>query len=135
MPILWGCTEATRAMENDCMRIAPGAVRQWHRLEERSFVLATVAALLAGQADYVFLAAFLPFQRRIDTHMLVDFLFLGEPLPEFQRHIHEAFADPAFGILDYAPPFYLWKRGYPRTLNAEAERAALADLERMSSGR
>lgn len=87
--------------------------------------------------DYVILGA-------VDPTYRDNGLFLRDPgllifgysgltnLPELYEEVFlkPLFADERFGVFLYDPPFYLFKRGFVRTLNEEANRAAQEDLKR-----
>ncbi len=78
--------------------------------------------------DYIVLNVQIPVSHFNDLMIRSHAMIVGHTIPIYNDFVKEMFEKEGYGILYYMPPFYLFKKGYPQTMNAIAEINALRDL-------
>ncbi len=85
-----------------------------------------------SKVDYMLLSVHLPIFRLQNRYFKNHGTLLGYGKEYFTEHVVKAFSNRDFGIISYHPPFYLFKRGHPRTLNRTAKLNVVRELEGIS---
>jgi len=98
-------------------------------LSERDFIVKY--SHLFDQADYILLHTQIPLYKFNGPYFKAHRQLLSHSLDEFDTYSKNMFFKKDFGVLSYDPPFYLFKRDHPRTLNHTAYKSSLHHLKNL----